>query len=470
MRFTSFFLLVLLLVAPNAKASNNDIELLDSNLIAKLHFADIAKDGQMVGAYVVSFRPKKGRSVNKVTVLLNPGLEFIKADAGRSRLAANSRLTLVTGMDLLELNKIEIDLGKTLTGTDRIDIAIHYRGFLEELSWTGLTGVKETLSPNFTMLRAQAFAYPVFAEANLASIKNAWANKGFLQFADITLPGANVIVGTLDITEKNLVGEQTKVALKSNRPTNLMALAIAPYQSLSSGPVTASFLHGGEAGAKQLLGLVAGQMDSLANLLGAPTSGATLNIINVPNGYGNSAATGALFLETSFLSAPSLTPKIKKTINDLWKSNNAGKSGNWSNGLDKLIDLEIANPDMMQEFQMMTFNTAEQLFGANKLIGKTALEDYVVEGLLTEGDNVSGLAFAVLYNLLGRDEFFKMVRNLRADLNSGYADMATVAEFLQKNLRNKKAKKFAKNWFSSGKAGKDMAKAASFHALVKRYK
>jgi len=470
MRFVKFLLFPLLLLAPALNATSSDIELLDSNLIAKLHLADVAKDGQMVGAYVVSFRPQKGRSVRKVTLLLNPGLTFIKADAGRRRLSTTSTVTPVAGMDMLELNAVEIDLGKTLTGTDRIDVAIHYRGFLEDLSWTGLTGVKETLSPNFTMLRAQGFAYPVFAEANLASIKNAWANNGFLQFADITLPGANEIVGTLSITEKTLVGEQTKVALKSNRPTSLMTLAIAPYQSLSSGPVTASFLRGGEAGATQLLGLVTAQMDSLARLLGAPTSGATLNIINVPDGYGNSAATGAIFLETSFLNTPSLTKKIKKTINDLWKSSNAGKPGNWSNGLDRLVDLTIANPDMMQEFEMMTFNTAQQLFAANKLVGKTALEDYVVEGLSTEGDDVSALAFAVLYNLLGRDEFFKTVRNLRSDLTGGYADMASVTEFLRKNLKNKKAKKFAKNWFSSNKAGKDMAKAKSFAALVKRYR
>ena len=470
MRIFTLIMAFSLFATANSYASDQNIELLDSNLIAKLHLADVAKDGQMVGAYVVSFRPQKGQSINKVTFLLNPGLEFIKADAGRKRLAATSKLTAVTGMDLLELNTVDIDLGKTLIGTDRIDIAIHYRGFLEELSWTGLAGVKETLNPDFTMLRAQGFAYPVFAEANLSSIKSAWAKKGFLQFANITLPGANEIIGSLGVAEKTLVDEKTKVSLKSNRPTSLMALAIAPYQSLSSGPVTASFLKSSEAGPVQLLGLVSTQVATLERLLGAPTSGNTLNIINVPEGYGSSAATGAIFVETGFFEAPSLTPQIKKAIGDLWKSSNAGKAGNWSNGLDRVTDLLISRPDMLAEFQMVLLSTNKQLFASNKRLSKTALEDYVIEGLYAEVDEVSALAFTALHDILGHDRFFAMVRGLRAELNNGYADMATVAEFLQKNLKNKKARKFAKNWFSGKKAGKEINKADSFSRLVKAYK
>jgi len=470
MRFTGFFLLLAIFFAPAAAATNDNIQLLDANLIAKLHLADVAKDGQMVGAYVMSFRPKTGHSVNSVTVLLNPGLEFIKADAGKARLAATSAITPVAGMDMLELNAVKINLGRTLSGTKRMDIAIHFRGYLEELSWTGLDGVKEILSPEFTMLRAQAFAYPVFADADIKSIRKAWTNQRFLQFADITIPGANEIVGALSVAEKTVVGTGTKTTLKSKRPSSPMALAIGPFQSSASGPVTVSHLGDNDAGAQTTLKAAAAQVSATESLLGAPTGGARLNIIEVPAGFGNSTTAGAIFREGSFFSAPTITPDIKKAISDLWKSNNAGNAGNWSNGLDRLIDILLANPDMLPEFQMMQFETTKQLFGANKLLGKTALTDYVIEGLAAESDEISALGFMVLRDILGQDAFFKLVRGLRTSLSNGYADMETVAEFLKDNLKNKKAKKFAKNWFSSNKAGKDMAKAKSFADLVKRYR
>jgi len=470
MRIFILAILFTLFTAPYSHANDQNLELLDSNLIAKLHLADIPKDGQMVGAYVVSFRPKKGQSVNTITILLNPGLEFIKADAGRTPLAATSRVAAIQGMDMLELNVVDINLGKTLTGTNRIDIAIHYRGYLEELSWTGLTGVKETLHPDFTMLRAQSFAYPVFAQPTMSAIKKAWAGKAFLQFADVTLPGANEIVGSLNVAEKKLVGAKTKVTLKSNRTTSPMALAIAPYQNISSGPVTVSFLDGGRSGANRLLSAATAQISAMERLLGAPTSNAALNIIAVPNGYGTSAASGAIFVETGFFDAPSITPAIKKAIGDLWKSTNAGKAGNWSNGLDRVIDLLIYHPDMLAEFQMILLSTNKQLFASNKRLGKIALENYGIEGLSAEADEVSALAFTALHDILGREEFFKMVRGLRSSLNDGYVDMTTVAEFLQKNLKNKKARKFAKNWFSGKKAGKDINKAHNFLGMVKTYK
>jgi len=470
MRFGAFFLIFFVFPPLALNAASKDIDLLDANLVAKLHLADVAKDGQMVGAYVVSFRPQKGRSVRRVTALLNPGLTFVKADAGRKRLSATSTIAPVAGLDMLELNVIEIDLGKTLTGTNRIDIALHYRGYLEELSWTGLSGVKETLSPEFTMLRAQSFAYPVFAEPNIAAIKKAWADDSFLQFADITLPGANEIVGSLTTGDKTIIEAQTKTTLKSRRPSKAMALAIGPYQTTSAGPVMVSLLSSSDIStARTLLDATATEVRATERLLGAPTSGAKLNIIEVPDGYGNSAVAGAIFRESSFFQEPAVTPDIKKAVGNLWKSNNAGKAGNWSNGLDRVTDVLISNPDMAAEHQMMLFGTGKQLFASQKNLNKTALEDYMIEGFASESDDISALAFATLHAVLGRDDFFKMVRGLRAETSAGYADMTTVAEFLQKNLRNKKARKFAKNWFSGTKAGKDMAKAKSFYDLVKRY-
>ena len=80
------------------------------------------------------------------------------------------------------------------------------------------------------------------------------------------------------------------------------------------------------------------------------------------------------------------------------------------------------------------------------------------------------LAFLALHELLGSDDFFALVRGLRAELSVGYVDMQTVADYLDQHIKNRKARKFAENWFSKGRIGKDMAKAGSFEELVALYR
>jgi len=475
MRLATFLLLVTSFFTAPALASSSGIQLENSNLILKLHFDQTPRDSQMVGAYLATIKPKVGKDVSKITLLLNPGLQFVKADAGKKRLNATASIKPVKGMDMLELNVVEIDLGKTLSGKSHsygrsaMDIAIHFRGYIEDISWTGLSGIKETLNPNFAMIRAESFGYPVFAEPSIDAIKTTWAHKPFHQSATIEYPGSNAAVSNLIVDHKQLNGSKTIAELSTKTPARLLSVAIAPYSTLINGAVSVSYLSGNSAGAGRVSNLLSTEINTLEKLLGT-ISGASINVIEMPTGYTSNVPSDAIFVGSDFFDAPVLSALHKNRILNLWKFNKTGREGHWGAGLDAVIAAAVTAPDMMAEVQMLQFSNATQLFASNSRLGKTSLADYIVDGFAAQSDVVSPLAFLVLYELLGQDSFFATVSGLRSTLGNGYADMEAVAEYLQDTLKNKKAKKFAKNWFSTGKAGKDMAKAKSFSELVKRYK
>ena len=475
MRFATFLLLVISFFTAPALASSNDVELENSNLILKLHFDQTPRNGQMVGAYLASIKPKAGKNVSKITLLLNPGLQFVKADAGKKRLNATASMKPVKGMDMLELNVVEIDLGKTLSGKARLygksamDIAIHFRGYLEDIAWTGLSGIKETLNPNFAMIRAESFGYPVFAEPSIDAIKTAWAHKPFHQSASIEYPGANAAVSNLIVESKQLNGHKTVAELSTKAPARLLSVAIGPYSIHTNGAVSVSYLSGNSDKAGRVSNLFSAEVNTLEKLLGT-IDGTSINIIEMPTGYTSNAPSDAIFADSGFFDAPVLSASHKSRIFNLWKFNKAGREGHWGAGLDAVIVAAVTAPNMMAEAQKLQFSNAAKLFAGNAKLGKTSLADYIVDGFAAKSDVVSSLAFLVLYELLGQEDFFATVRGLRRTLGNGYADMEAVTEYLQDTLKNKKAKKFAKNWFSKGKAGKDMAKAKSFGELVQRYK
>lgn len=471
MRLITALVILFGLVTTHALANDAKVELLNSTLVAKLHLDPVARKGQMVGAYQVSFRNISDGPLSSLTLLLNPSLSFVKATGPKNiPLSISSDVTAVAGYELLELNRATVRLPKPLGAGKRTEIVVHYKGYLTNMTYMAVERVKETLDPAFTMIRANSFGYPVFAEPKRSSIDTAFTHKPFQQVVFIDYPGNNNVAGSLGVTTKSLTGNTNTVQMKSALPTGLFATAIAPYSQLEAGPVSVSYLEGGGASAQNFQSLVAVEIKQLHHLLGNPSAGAELRFVEVPAGYGSSETKGAFFRERSFFDAAILQTDTKGAIFDLWKFNGGGAPGHWSNGLDAFVQAAITGPEDIAELQQSSFVASHQLFNANKQIGKTSLADYVIEGFSAQSDAVSTLAYGALYALLGRDAFFKLVKNLRQEVRGQYTDVEVIAEFLKGNIKDKAAKKFARNWFSSGRAGKDMAKAKSFEELLKRYK
>ncbi len=471
MRLITALTILIGMATSHAFASDTKIELLNSTLIAKLHLDPTARKGQMVGAYQVSFRNISDSPLSNLTLLLNPSLVFTHAVGPNNiPLSISSDVTAVAGYELLELNRATVRLPKPLEAGRRTEIVVHYKGYLTNMTFMAVEGVKETLNPDFTMIRADSFGYPVFAEPSQSSIATAFAHKPFQQVVFLDYPGNNNIAGSLGAASKSLNGNVNTVQMKSTFPTGLFAAAIAPYSQLEAGPVTISYLDGGLANGQSFQALAVQEIQQLNRLLGTPSAGAELHFVEIPAGYSNSDTKGAFFRERGFFDATAIPADIKIAIFDLWKTIGGGAPGHWSNGLDAFIQAAITRPESIVEFQQMNFKASQQLFKTNKKMGKTSLADYAIEGFSAQSDAVSTLAYATLYSLLEHEAFFKFVKDLRQETRGKYTDTEVIAEFLKGNIKDKTAKKFARNWFSSGRAGKDMAKAKSFEELLKRYK
>jgi hypothetical protein len=154
----------------------------------------------------------------------------------------------------------------------------------------------------------------------------------------------------------------------------------------------------------------------------------------------------------------------------LWLTKTPGRAGHWADGLDTVLRAATEGGDGWPQAQQALYQATQEGLSHKDSFAKVALADFITEGFEAEGDTVSALAFAVLHDLLGPDAFFAAIRGLRAELGTGYADLAAAGEYLEATLQGKEARKFVKNWFLKGTIGKDMAKSRSFSELVARYR
>lgn len=459
----------LIALSSSAVQAEEQFEPLNSTLIAKVYLDRNPSRSQMVGAYQIAFRPANGGYINSLTVLLNPGLRIEKiVGTGNLDLVFRSSVTPIAGMDGLELRVAEIDLPTTLLGTNRSEIVIHYRGTLEDLSRYGVEGARDQLNIDFSMLRAKAFAYPVFAKGNKSDIEHVWLNTRLSQVAFIELPETHTVAGSLQIAEKTLSGNKINFELKAAKPSSLMSVAIAPYQTLNDGPISIVHFNESSAGALKLRDQLDRHYESIVALLGEPGKGVALQIVEVPEGTQTLPSNTAVFVAGPLADNAQATVEMRGKIDDFWRINARNRPNHWADGLDHILSAALSGNLPVTSARL--FETAKAALKANKAIGKTPLEDFLAKGLETEQAPMSALAYAVLHDMLGERGFFALIRAIRTEAASGYADMATIAEVMNSTIKDKKARKFVKGWFTGKKIGRALSKASSFDDLVAQTK
>lgn len=474
--FAALISLWFLAVTPSAQAESSGIRLLNSTLITKLHFDRKPESGKMVAALQVSISKTGSKTsdeaVDTITVLLNPGLRFVRATGPKNQpLQMLSTVTEISGGDMPALNMARITLAAPLTTeAPRTGITIHFEGFLQDLNVNRQSRVGETLHPDYTVLRPQNFAYPIFAEPDMAAIRKAWNHPPFGQVAFVEFAGNNTVASNLSDVEPTLEGGVTKFYLKNKRPTRLATIAIGPYTTLKTDTTLVATLPVNNDDGMSLAGRATIKSDMLDHLIGPAPGTSPFAFVSIPTGHERIALNSALFIPEDRITKGVLDAEILEFLFNQRRARGSGNPGHWATGLDRFLLAAIKGDSDLEQMQQALFQDAKTGIKANPALGKTSLIDYVSKDYTAELDTLSGLLFAGLHDLLGRDAFFALVRGIRAEFTTNYADMESLNEYLEANIDDKKERKLVKNWMEKGRMGKDLAKTATFDALVKRYR
>tara|TARA_R110002096_G_scaffold5397_3_gene25201 strand:+ start:4314 stop:5720 length:1407 start_codon:yes stop_codon:yes gene_type:complete len=443
------------------------LQMLNSYVSVKLHLDSDPKRGQMVGAAWIRIRNNTDAPVSDIPYILNPGLQVTKVLGGNNRPLNNTSRTLpIEGYEFLETTVGTIGLPTPVKPDSDIEVVIHFRGSLQNLSWAGIEHAKEELDKRFTILRADSFGYPIISAPTKAAINAALNQPPYYQTATIEMADGYMIAGNLHIDEVTLKGANQSFSLSYTNPSTPMILPIARYQQITEGPLVVSVLEGEQTAGATLISTLSPDLVRLNNLLGAPTSG-KLNITMVPDGYGTLNTPGLVMLEQGGFTTTSVKPS--GTLLNLWGIGTQHPKGHWRNSLDKVIQLSVSG-EGLDAHTNTAFSDLKAALSTNKKLGKATLESLTEAGSTGSAELLSSMVLIGLHDIMGPDAFFAFIRELRSELRGNYADNIAFSEFIADNLKHKKAKKFAKNWLTGKKIGKDMKKSDSFSALIKRYK
>lgn len=370
--------------------------------------------------------------------------------------------------DVFQVNFVQIFLPETISYTKKLRLSIEYEGSLRGYSETELTYVRDKIDEDFTIIRPECLPYPILGTPKFSTLKNISAGN-FTYHLKITVPDSlNVVNGGALIDSVSTNG-LTTYEYKSVKPTYQIVATIAKYQSIEHrGISTFYFENDSEEALKvheemlvafELYSKWWGKLDRSNNFL----------LIEIPENYGSQATENYIIQTASAFNEPNQIRQLYHEISHLWNVKSTDKNPpRWNEGLATFIEyLTIEKLKNRNVLDSVTNEYYQSIKSDNKY-KEIALIDYGINNVTGRSYQVGFVAFYILYQIIGDDEFHYGIKS--------YYDKycltgSTTQEFVQHfNLRTKgNTEEFFNDWFFSTDFFKYLEEGLTLNELIQKY-
>jgi len=258
--------------------------------------------------------------VAKLLALLNKGLRVSEVRACGARVKfLKQGIAGVAGVEGLQVNVVEVVLEEPLTPRKEVTIEIKYGGAI-----TGYEDVfpyvKDRVSAEYTLVRPDAFSYPVLGPPDFRALASKLPRQRFDYEVEVTVPKGFVAanVGALQSVEER--GERVTYVFKSKLPSWRIDVAVSKFSVVEDEALNIRVYSLPEdvEHARRVLKEVLRCLKLYRGLLGDPPAWVGYTIIEIPEGWGGQAdITGAL-IPADWLRDPKEINGIYHELAHLW--------------------------------------------------------------------------------------------------------------------------------------------------------
>jgi hypothetical protein len=191
--------------------------------------------GAGAGTAVLGLRNGSDRPATAIPLLLNR-LMTVSRIGGATGETIPFRQDVVVFQDdsIRQVNAIVATLSRPVAPGDSLSIVVRYGGILVGYTETGSLYIKDRVSRDFTILREDAYAFPVTAVPSWKSLR-AMVRERFSFAATITVPAGLLVA--MGGTPGETVQRDSLVSwsYRSTEPVPFLNITIAPYRVYQSG-------------------------------------------------------------------------------------------------------------------------------------------------------------------------------------------------------------------------------------------
>jgi len=285
-------------------------------------------------------------AVDRVPILLNRLLAVsgVTDEDGRP-LDFSQRIVGFDDYPKLQVDYTTIALGAPVAPGSELTVVVTYAGSLVGYTETGALYIRDHLDPAFTILRADAYAFPVVSPPAIAALR-ARLPRPFLFRAAITVPDSLVVATSGDrIDRQQSAAGRSTWTYRSTAPVPFLNITIAPYAMLERDGVQSFFFHADSAGARLAVDRAVAGIALLTRWFGPLENPARLTVIEIPDGWGSQASlTGGIIQTAAAFRDPQRSHEIYHELSHLWNPPDTGTfSPRLNEGLASFLEWRMAD-------------------------------------------------------------------------------------------------------------------------------
>ncbi|MHC1690013.1 MAG: M1 family aminopeptidase [Bacteroidales bacterium] len=349
----------------------------------------------------------------------------------------------------LQVNHITIPIINQ-TQTNSV-LHLHFQGTILGYTETGMSYVKDHISPKFTLIRMDAFAYPVQGLPSLQELKS----KG-MQYFDY-----NISVTVPDSLKAVTLGKLNKIETEANykkyyyqniMPSWRIDIAIGKYRTLKKERFFIHYFQEDSIGAQRVLSTI-----ELANELFNRWFGKKnlddFSIIEIEDGYGSQTDKCGIIQTAVAFKKSEYLEEIYHEVSHLWNVPHTDKapcrleSEGLAMFLQFLVKEKVENKDnYLEEKAQSTLNKVKKQISKSKKNSDIPIIEYGEKNMTDLSYTKGMLFFYVFYHSVGEKAFFEAIKGYYKTFENSGSTTTEFSEYIKSRFKSSKVDKLVKDW------------------------
>ncbi len=384
----------------------------------------------------------------------------------------HSILRGLKGRESLQVLQVTVALPQPLARGDQTQLTIRYGGQLMGYPESGMLYTRETLDPDFTILRSETFCYPLVALPTRDSTSTSMRTDVFDQKLKITVPAGHIAVNGGRFVGSEKTDGKATYSYASHEQASTILIPIAPYQLVTVGSHRIYHFSDSTEGAENLTRLLDQAVELLSSWLGPLPVERGLVIAEIPEFFGSQA--GPLIIQTSgAFRDPDKYGEFYHELSHLWNPNDIDPTpSRWNEGLAMFLQVLVETrlselADLDTSFQE-TFEHLKNRLSENEELHAVAMINFGKNEMTDLSYSTGQLLFGLLMEQVGEKPLLDFLATyLSEHQKTGSRDSDFAAELVA--ALGEDTADLMDEWFLGPHSAEQILEAASWDDLRGRF-
>lgn len=313
----------------------------------------------------------------------------------------------------LQVRQLNVALRTPLAPGQSTAMVIDYRGPLRGYAETGMLYVRDHIDSAYTLLRMDAFAYPIPGVPS--HLVNRRAGLPTYDYdARITVPEGFTVANGGQLIGTRTNGGWTTFEYRNLKPAWRMDFGVARFGIKQAGAVRVFYLPEDSAGGARLFDVMTRTLETYTRWFGPLSASPQFSLIEIPDGWGSQADVTSILQAAAAFRNPKRQYELYHELSHLWNVTETGRPPvRWNEGLATF--LEDVTTDSL-EGRITTDSSADRMAAwlskrvkQNANLSKVPMVEYGRAQMTDNSYSVGALMFYTLYRLMGHQAFTKLI-------------------------------------------------------------